>query len=88
MSRRFKIEITESEAEMKKRLQTAREGSQKEKLQMLWWVKSGQVSQQEIGRRLGRDSESDYPVVAEIPTGRNSGAITGEQGTRSEAGDE
>ena len=59
MSRPFKIEITESEEELKKRLQTVREGSQKEKLQMLWWLKSGQVSeQQEIGRRLGRDTST------------------------------
>ena len=59
MSGRFKLEIKESEAELKKRLQTVREGSQKEKLQMLWWVKSGQVrEQQEIGRRLGRDSST------------------------------
>ena len=59
MSRPFKIEITESEEELKKRLQTARLGSQKEKLQMLWWLKSGQVKeQQEIGFRLGRDTST------------------------------
>ena len=59
MSRPFKVEITESEEELKKRLQTARLGSQKEKLQMLWWLKSGQVSeQQEIGKRLGRDTST------------------------------
>ncbi len=59
MSRRFKIEITESEEELKKRLQTARSGNQKEKLQMLWWLKSGQVKeQQQIGERLGRDTST------------------------------
>lgn len=59
MSRPFKIEIIESEEELKKRLQTVTEGSQKEKLQMLWWLKSGQVSeQQEIGFRLGRDTST------------------------------
>ena len=45
MSGRFKLEIKESEAELKKRLQTVREGSQKEKLQMLWlgqkWTSEG-----------------------------------------------
>lgn len=56
MSRPFRLEITESEAELKKRLQFAREAIHKEKLQMLWWVKSGQVSQhQEIAERLGRN---------------------------------
>jgi transposase len=59
MSRPFKIEITQSEEELKKRLQTAREGNQKEKLLLLWWLKSGQVSeQQEIGKRLGRDTST------------------------------
>jgi transposase len=59
MSRPFKIEIAESEEELKKRLQTARLGNHKEKLQMLWWLKSGQVKeQQEIGKRLGRDTST------------------------------
>jgi len=59
MSRPFKIEIAESEDELKKRIQTARFGNQKEKLQMLWWLKSGQVKeQQEIGFRLGRDTST------------------------------
>jgi transposase len=59
MSRPFNIEITESEADLKKRLQHAREAIHKEKLQMLWWLKSGQVrQQQEIGNRLGRDTST------------------------------
>ncbi len=59
MSRPFKVEIIETEEELKKRLQTARLGSQKEKLQMLWWLKSGQVKeQQEIGKRLGTDTST------------------------------
>lgn len=59
MSRPFKIEIIESEEELKKRLQTARLAEQKEKLQMLWWLKNGQlIEQQEIGKRLGRDTST------------------------------
>lgn len=59
MGRPFIIEITESEADLKKRLQQAREAIHKEKLQMLWWLKSGQVTQQqEIGKRLGRDKST------------------------------
>lgn len=59
MSRPFIIEITESETDLKKRLQHAREAIHKEKLQMLWWLKSGQVrQQQEIGKRLGRDTST------------------------------
>jgi transposase len=59
MSRPFKIEIAESEEELKKRLQTVSSGIQKEKLQMLWWLVSGQVNQQqEIGKRLARDTST------------------------------
>jgi transposase len=59
MSRPFKIEITESETDLKKQLQHVREAIHKEKLQMLWWLKSGQVTQQqEIGERLGRDTST------------------------------
>ncbi|WP_392476029.1 helix-turn-helix domain-containing protein [Nostoc sp. C110] len=59
MSRPFKIEITESEEELKKRLQTGNLGNQKEKLQMLWWIKTEQVKeQQEIGKRLARDTST------------------------------
>ncbi|WP_341529914.1 hypothetical protein WKK05_11690 [Nostoc sp. UHCC 0302] len=47
MSRPFKIEIAESEEELKKRLQTANLGNQKEKLIMLWWIKSWQVKEQQ-----------------------------------------
>jgi transposase len=57
MSRPFILEIAESEAELKKQLQQVREAIQKEKLQMLWWLKSGQITQQqEIGQRLGRNT--------------------------------
>src|SRR4028118_1487596 len=59
MSRPFKIEIAESEEELKKRLQTADEGTHKEKLLLLWWLKSGQVKeQQEIGKRLAKDTST------------------------------
>ncbi|MEH2327179.1 MAG: hypothetical protein V7K32_27180 [Nostoc sp.] len=54
MSRRFKMAIAESEEELKKRLQTARLGNQKEKLQMLWSLKTGQIKeQQQIGNAWG-----------------------------------
>ena len=59
MSRPFEIEIAESEEELKKRLQTATLGNHKEKLQMLWWIKSGQVKeQQEIVKRLAKDTST------------------------------
>jgi hypothetical protein len=59
MSRPFKIKIAENEEVLKKRLQTANLGNQKEKLQMLWWIKSGQVKeQQDIGKSLARDTST------------------------------
>ncbi|MHC5828193.1 MAG: hypothetical protein ACYT04_72955 [Nostoc sp.] len=74
MSRRFKIAMptagyayAESEEELKKRLQTARLGNQKEKLQMLWWLKTGQVKeQQQIGERLGRGGQHRLPPLPHI----------------------
>ncbi len=59
MGRPFILDIKESEAELKKSLNHARHSSQTEKLQMLWWIKTGQVSeQQEVAHRLGRDTST------------------------------
>jgi transposase len=56
MARPFKLEIDEDEAYLEKSLRQAKTGSQKEKLQMLWWLKSGQVNQQqELAARLSRN---------------------------------
>lgn len=55
MAGRLKIEIAESAEYLEKSLKQARSGSQKERLQMLWWLKSGQVREhQELSHRLGR----------------------------------
>jgi transposase len=70
MSRPFEIKITESEEELKKRLQTASLGNQKEKLQMLWWIKSGQVKeQQEIAKRLAKDTSTVTRWLQKYRTG-------------------
>jgi transposase len=56
MPRQLKIEIEESVEALEKRMRHARSASQKEKLQMLWWLKSEQVRQhQELSQRLGRN---------------------------------
>jgi transposase len=76
MSRPFKIEIVESEEELKKRLQTVNLGNQKEKLQMLWWLKSGQVKeQQEIGKRLARDTSTVTRWLQKYRSGGLSGLL-------------
>lgn len=55
MARRLKLEITETAEYLGKSLKQAKSASQKERLQMLWWLKSGQVSEhQELSKRLGR----------------------------------
>ncbi|ASC71705.1 hypothetical protein XM38_026590 [Halomicronema hongdechloris C2206] len=57
MGRPLKIAIAESEDRLKKSLQGARTASQKERLQMLYWLKSGQIDRRdELARRLGRDN--------------------------------
>ncbi|MHC5918092.1 MAG: helix-turn-helix domain-containing protein, partial [Nostoc sp.] len=76
MSRPFQIEIVESEEELKKCLQTVSLGNQKEKLQMLWWLKSGQVNQQqEIGKRLARDTSTVTRWLQKYKSGGLSGLL-------------
>ncbi len=59
MSRPFNIEIVESEEELRKRLQTTTFANQKEKLQILWWIKSDKIKEQEeIGKCLATDTST------------------------------
>ncbi|MBW4667289.1 MAG: hypothetical protein KME60_07555 [Cyanomargarita calcarea GSE-NOS-MK-12-04C] len=44
MSRPFQIDISESLSELEKALKYAHSASSKERLQMLYWLKSGQVT--------------------------------------------
>ena len=56
MAGRMKLKIAESAEYLEKSLRHARTAAQKERLQVLWWVKSGQVDQhQELATRTGRD---------------------------------
>lgn len=56
MARPFKLDILESAQQLEAHLKTVRTASDKERLQMLWWIKTGQLTQhQEIAQRLGRD---------------------------------
>lgn len=55
MARRLKLDITETAEYLEKSLKQAQSGAHKERLQMLWWLKSGQVSEhQALSHRLGR----------------------------------
>ena len=59
MARRLQIVIEESVEFLEKQLKQTRTSSQKERLQLLWWLKTGQVEQhQELAHRLGRDTST------------------------------
>lgn len=56
MGRPFQVEIAQSQERLEKDLKQVRKASSKERLQMLYLVKSGQVSsRQELAKLIGRD---------------------------------
>lgn len=56
MARPMRIEIEESAEALEKQLKHSRTASQKERLQALWWLKTGQVTEhQQLATRLGRN---------------------------------
>lgn len=56
MGLRLQVEIKESQEELEKAVKYAAEASSKERLQMLYWLKTGQVtSRRSLAERLGRD---------------------------------
>src|SRR5689334_17537332 len=59
MGRPFNLEISESAEYLSKSLSKARTSVEKERLLLLWWVKTGKVTQhQELSRILGRDGST------------------------------
>ncbi len=59
MARYLKLEITETAEYLEKSLKNAKSVSQKERLQMLWWLKTGQVRQHhQLSQLLGRSPAS------------------------------
>lgn len=59
MGRPFNLEINESAEYLSKTLKNARTAFEKERLQMLWWIKTEQVIQhKELSRILGRDGST------------------------------
>jgi transposase len=70
MARPFILEISESEEELKAQMKRARYACQLEKLQMLWWLKSGQVSQQQdVASRLGHNTSTITRWLQKYRTG-------------------
>ncbi len=71
MARPFVLEISETADYLEKTLKQAKSGPQKERLLMLWWIKTGQVSQrQDLNQRLGR---SPATLTRWLATYRNGG---------------
>jgi Homeodomain-like domain len=59
MARPFNVEISQSTEYLSKSLKKARTAFEKERLLLLWWLKTRQVSQhQELSQRLGRDGST------------------------------
>ena len=61
MGNKFEIEVNESEKELKHRLHHAVTASSRERLQMLYWLKSNAIAtRKEISQKLGRDESTIY----------------------------
>ena len=61
MGNKLKVEISETAEDLKQQLKRQKKGQEKERLQMLYWLKSGQVtSRQELAKRLGRNESTVY----------------------------
>lgn len=76
MARRLVLEIQETAEYLEKSLKQAKTGSQKERLQMLWWLKTGQVTQhQELSDRLGRSPATITRWLKQYRTGGLAGLL-------------
>lgn len=77
MARPFKIEIHESQQELEKALKHATTASSKERLQMLYWLQSGQVtSRQALAELLGRDQATITRWLKKYKDGGRSGLLS------------
>jgi transposase len=59
MARQLILVSAESAQSLEKQLKNSRTASQKERLQILWWPKTGQITQHKtLAERLGRDGST------------------------------
>lgn len=71
MARQLILAIAESAESLEQQLKTSRTASQKERLQILWWPKTGQITQHKtLAERLGRDGSTVRGVVAKVSSRR------------------
>jgi transposase len=77
MARRLVLEIQETAEYLEKSLKQAKRGSHKERLQLLWWLKTGQVTQhQELSERLGRSPATITRWLKQYRTGGLANLLT------------
>ena len=77
MARPFVLEISETAEYLENSLKQAQRGNHKERLLMLWWVKTGQVSQrQELHERLDRSPATVTRWLATYRQGGLSALLT------------
>ncbi|MEH2410382.1 helix-turn-helix domain-containing protein [Nostoc sp.] len=80
MGMRLLIEIEESQEELEKALKYVTQASSKERLQMLYWLKSGQVtSRQALAERLGRDQATITRWIRKYKNGGREGLLSVKQ---------
>lgn len=61
MANHFKVDISETQQEIKHRLERASTAASKERLQMLYWIKTQRIAtRQELAQQLGRDESTLY----------------------------
>ena len=61
MGNKFQVEVRESVGELKHRLHHAITSSTRERVQMLYWIKSNAIAtRQELSQKLGRDESTIY----------------------------
>ena len=71
MARQLILAIAESAQSLEQQLKNSRTASQKERLQMLWWLKTGQVTEHKtLALRLGRDGSTVTDVAAKVSSRR------------------
>jgi putative transposase len=76
MANRFRVEVQESEAELRHRLGRTRLASSKERLQMLLWIKTKRIqTRQDLCQRLGRDASTIYRWVQRYYAGGIDGLL-------------
>lgn len=76
MANHFRVEVKESEAELRHRLGRTRTASSKERLQMLLWVKTKSINtRQHLCERLGRNESTIYRWLQRYDAGGIEGLL-------------